>query len=62
MSASGMGGPGISGSYDVAVLKQGNFLYMPINPNSSYYVYAPTGSVAACAGYTGTLIEYAIFR
>ena len=60
-----------SGSYDVAVLKQGSFLYMPINPNSSYYVYTPTGSgndgsqtsdVGYGAGLTGTIIEYAVFK
>jgi len=60
-----------SGSMDVAVLKQGSFLYMPINPNSSYYVYTPTGSgnlatntndVGYGAGLTGTIIEFAVFK
>ena len=56
---------------DVAVLKQGSFLYMPINPNTSYYVYTPTGSgnsaantndVGYGAGLTGTIIEFAVFK
>ena len=66
MSASGMNeNGGTTGSYDVAVLKQGGFLYMPINPNSSYYVYTPTGSGVVdggASGLTGTLIEYAVFK
>ena len=66
MSASGMNEYGnTTGSYDVAVLKQGGFLYMPINPNSSYYVYTPTGSGVVdggASGLTGTLIEYAVFK
>jgi hypothetical protein len=62
---------GGSGSMDIAVLKQGSFLYMPINPNSSYYVYTPTGSgnlatntndVGYGAGLTGTIIEFAVFK
>jgi len=64
MSGSGgapdAGGP--SGSYDIAVLKQGNFMYMPINPNQSYYAYTPTGSLGVGSGLTGTIIEYAVFR
>ena len=64
-SGAGASGPGISGSYDLAVLKQGNFLYMPINPNTSYYVYTPTGSAVVtggASGLTGTIIEYAVFK
>jgi len=66
MSASGMNeNGGTTGSYDVAVLKQGNFLYMPINPNVSYYAYTPTGSAeitGGASGLTGTIVEYAVFR
>jgi len=71
MSGSGMSTGGTTGSYDLAVLKQGGFLYMPINPNSSYYVYTPTGSgndgsqtsdVGYGAGLTGTIIEFAVFK
>jgi|19_taG_2_1085344.scaffolds.fasta_scaffold36561_4 hypothetical protein len=62
-SGAGASGPGVSGSYDIAVLKQGNFVYMPINPNTSYYAYTPTGSAAgAAAGLTGTIIEFAVFK
>ena len=66
MSGSGMNENGnTTGSYDIAVLKHGSFLYMPINPNTSYYVYTPTGSndiVGGAAGLTGTIIEYAVFK
>jgi len=71
MSGAGMHNGGTTGSYDVAVLKQGSFLYMPINPNTSYYVYTPTGSgnsaantndVGYGAGLTGTIIEFAVFK
>lgn len=71
MSGAGMHNGGATGSYDIAVLKQGSFLYMPINPNTSYYVYTPTGSgnlatnsndVGFGAGLTGTIIEFAVFK
>jgi hypothetical protein len=61
-SGAGALGGGPSGSYDIAVLKQGNFMYMPINPNQSYYAYTPTGSLGIGTGLTGTIIEYAVFR
>ena len=38
---------------------------MPINPNSSYYVYTPTGSAVVtggASGLTGTIVEYGVFR
>ena len=36
---------------------------MPINPNTSYYAYTPTGSgTEAAAGLTGTIIEYGVFK
>ena len=54
---------GATGSYDIAVVKQGSFLYMPINPNTSYYVYTPTGSGGVVgSGLTGTLIEFGVFK
>jgi|TARA_R110000744_G_scaffold229991_1_gene348147 hypothetical protein len=71
MSGSGNHNGGSTGSYDIAVLKQGSFLYIPINPNTSYYVYTPTGSgnlatntndIGYGAGLTGTIIEYAVFK
>ena len=62
-SGVGMHNGGATGSYDIAVLKQGSFLYMPINPNTSYYVYTPTGSGGAIgSGLTGTLVEFGVFK
>ena len=62
-SGAGMHNGGATGSYDIAVVKQGSFLYMPINPNTSYYVYTPTGSGGVVgSGLTGTLIEFGVFK
>ena len=48
------------GAHDIAKIYQGGFAYIPINPNTSYYAYSPTGSGGA--GLTGTIIEYGVFR
>ena len=62
-SGAGMHNGGATGSYDIAVVQQGSFLYLPINPNTSYYVYTPTGSGGAIgSGLTGTLIEFGVFK
>ena len=47
-------------SFDIAKIFQGSMAYLPINPNVSYYAYAPTGSGAN--GLTGTIVEYGVFR
>jgi len=62
-SGAGSNNGGATGSYDIAVVQQGSFLYLPINPNTSYYVYTPTGSGGAIgSGLTGTLVEFGVFK
>ena len=60
VSGAGSGTQTVDNAHDITKIYQGGFAYMPINPNVSYYAYAPTGSGGN--GLTGTIIEYGVFR